>query len=85
MEKVVLALQTGIEQTSYELLEMIECFENAQIGLIDLSLARSIGKSYDFSCFGGATEVFRAKIRSQNAVWMHSTGLDTLFRFTAHC
>jgi hypothetical protein len=29
---------------------------------------------------GGAGEVFRAKIRSQQAVWVHSAEVDALFR-----
>jgi hypothetical protein len=53
--------------------------ENAKTGLIDISLECSIGKFYHFTSFGGAGEVFRAKIRSRHAVWMHSAEVDALF------
>ena len=39
------------------------CPETAKTGLIDISLACSIGKLYDFVVYGIAQEVIRAKIR----------------------
>jgi hypothetical protein len=54
--------------------------EIAKTGLMDLSLACSIGESYGFAGAGVASQVVQAKIQSQNAVRMHSAQLDVLFR-----
>ena len=54
----------------------------AKIGLIDVSLAYSLGKSYGFGGFRSEAEVFQAKIRPQHAVWMPSAEVDALFRLS---
>jgi len=52
----------------------------AKTGLIHLSLAYSIGKSYGLAAFGVVPEVFSGRIGTGNAVRTHSTQLDALFR-----
>ena len=52
----------------------------AKTGATGIFVAMSIRKSYGFTDLGGTEEVFRAKIRSQHAVWMHSAEFDVLFR-----
>jgi hypothetical protein len=47
-----------------------------------LALAYSIGKSYGFGGFRSVSDVFQARIRSQDAVWMPSGEVDALFLFT---
>ena len=54
--------------------------EIAKTSLIDISLVCSIGELYGFWGPRGTTEVFRAKIRFQHAVWMPSGQIDALFR-----
>ena len=48
--------------------------------LIEISLAYPIWKSYGFYGFQDHEVAFRAKIRFQHAVWMHSAEIDALFR-----
>lgn len=48
----------------------------AKTGLMDISLACSIGESYGFADSGVASELVRAEIRSRNAVRMRGARLD---------
>jgi len=47
-------------------------------GLVDVSLACSIGKLYGFTSFKIVQELFSGRIRPENAVWMHRAQLDAL-------
>ncbi len=50
-------------------------------GLLDIFLHARLRNRMVLTRVRGAAEVFRAKIRLQHAVWVHSAEVDALFRF----
>ena len=61
------------------------CLKLQKTGLIDVSLAYYVGKSYGFGGFRSAVEGFQAKkIGFQHAVWMRSGEVGALFRLICY-
>jgi len=54
--------------------------EIAKIDIIEIHFAYSIEEAYGFQGIRVSAEIFRAKIRSPDAIWIRNTEADGLFR-----